>query len=486
MQPLLLGIDAGHTVTKAVLFDLDGNQVAAGKGVNKQLSLHPAWQEREMDEAWLACVDAIRIATEGIDKNRITAIGVCGHSDGMYLLDKNRRPLRNAILATDNRAAAISDHLSTTVGDRLLPLLGQHIFPASPAVLLLWLRENEPENFKQIGSILNCKDFLRFKLSGVLGTDVSDASGGFCHMTTHEWSDEVMQLTKLEEIRGALPKISFASEVVGGLTNESAAQVGLPMGIPIIAGSHDVHAAALGVGAYELGRASVIFGTWSINQVFASKPFPDHRWHTRASFVPDRWLHMSTSPASASNANYFWNLFGVDDVSSLENLLQSADQVLLQEDRALYFPYLFGGPAGSSVGAHLSGLRGWHHKEHLAATVLEGVVFNHLHHLDMLRTKLGIESRIIATGGSMQSKVWAQLIADIFNTELEISDTQESGARGVATLAGMGVGLYQNPEEIVSKATRSLEVIHPNQKRSEFFAGRYEKYRIRTKELIGV
>lgn len=486
MEPLFLGIDAGHTITKAVLFDKDGRQIAIGRGTNVQVSPEPSWQERDMNEAKRAAWDAIRSAISGINPARIVAIGVCGHGDGLYLLDKNQKPLRNAILATDNRAPDIAERLSLDHGDDLLRLMGQHIYSASPAALLIWLRKHEPKNFAQIGSVMNCKDWIRFTLTGVVGAEVADASGSFVDMTTHQWSDEILRLTGLTELKPALPPLAYAHEVVGTLSQEVAFELGLIPGTQVVAGTHDVHAAAIGVGAFETGVASIIFGTWSINQVFSDKPIPDYRWHTRASVVPNRWLHMCTSPSSASNANWFWNVMGISTSEELETHLAAADSTFMQSDRALYFPYLFGGPAGTTPGAQLQGLRGWHSREHLLASIIEGIIFNHKHHLDILRSRVWISSRLIATGGSLQSRVWAQAIADIFDQEIQISDAQESGARGVAALAGFGSGYFSSIEDIVSKTTRIEKILLPNPERVKFFRERYDRYREGATKIIGV
>ncbi len=486
MDPLLLGLDCGHTVTKAVLIDPTGKQISVGKGKNKQLSIQPSWQERDMQEAINASVDAIKTAIAGVDSGRIVGVGVCGHSDGVYILDKKLNPLRNAILATDNRAQLIAQTIAAECGPRLLELIGQFLFPASPAALLVWLKENEPENYARIGAVLHCKDWIRFALCGVVGSEISDASGAFADMRMHQWSDEVFQLIGLSEIKSAFHKIFQSTDVVGGITAEMARRTGLQEGTPVVAGAHDVHAAAVGVGAYDFGITSMIFGTWSINQVFADKPIPDPRWHTRASVTPDRWLHMSTSPASASNANWFWNLLQINESEDLAPLLFKADGKILQSDRAIFLPYLFGGPAGTSIGGQLIGMRGWHTQEDLVASVMEGIIFNHKHHADMLKEKLPTSNRIIATGGSVQSPIWTQLIADIFDSEIEISDTQESGAKGAAMLAGVGVEIFSNIQDAISKCVSNITVVKPRTDYVLFLANRYQRFRLEAMRAIGV
>ena len=269
------------------------------------------------------------------------------------------------------------------------------------------------------------------------------------------------------------------------ITETIAARTGLKTGTPVIAGVHDVHAAAIGVGAFEFGDVSLIFGTWSINQVFANTPKPDSRWHTHASIEKNRWLHMCTSPASASNANWFWELFGISELEELEKALKNAEKSLLSEDRAFFMPYLFGGPAGTTPGASLIGARGWHTKADVSATVIEGIVFNHKHHFDMLSEKVDTSGRIVATGGSMQSEVWAQLVADIFNREIEISDADESGARGLAMLVGVATGIYSSIDDAVLKCVKTSRIYKPNAERVTFFAERYQRYREHAKDLVG-
>ena len=486
MGKYLLGLDCGHTITKAVLFDLSGKEIQSGKGINETLSPKSGWQERTMEDAANGATAAIKEAIHGIDSTEIISIGICGHSDGLYLLDKEGAPLRNAIFATDNRAKKIAEELASKIGDDLLKIMGQYLFPASPAALLIWLKENEPENYKKIGKVLHCKDWIRIHLTGEDGVEVSDTSGSFVDMRTYKVSEEILELTSLKELQGALSNPKFSTDISGSITKKIAEITGLKEGTPVIAGAHDVHAAAVGVGAYKFGETSLIFGTWSINQVFADRPHPDYRWHTRASVEPGRWLHMSTSPASASNANWFWEILGINDFAELTKLLDKADKSLLKTDRPYYLPYLFGGPAGSSEGASLIGAQGWHTREDISASVIEGVVFNHKHHYDMLSEKLETKRRIVATGGSMKSKVWAQLVADVFNADIEISDTDESGARGVALMAGVSAGIYKNIEDAIAKCVSIERRISPNPERVNLFKNRYVHYRNEAKRVIKI
>ena len=486
MGKYLLGLDCGHTVTKAVLFDLTGKQLSVGKGKNLQISQHPGWQERTMHDAAEAALDAISEAIKKIDSSEIVAVGVAGHGDGIYLLDKHHQPLRNAIFATDNRASAIASEINRVHGDALMKSMGQHLFAASPMALLSWMKSEEPEKYQNIGAVLQCKDWIRTVLTGTVGSDISDAACAGLGLNTYTFDKSLFDSIGIPEVFQALPELKFGGEVAGGITETIAVRTGLKAGTPVIAGVHDVHAAAIGVGAFEFGDVSLIFGTWSINQVFANTPKPDSRWHTHASIEKSRWLHMCTSPASASNANWFWELFGISELEELEKALKNAEKSLLSEDRAFFMPYLFGGPAGTTPGASLIGARGWHTQSDINASVIEGIVFNHKHHFDMLSEKVDTSGRIIATGGSMQSDIWAQLVADVFNRDIEISDADESGARGLAILAGVSQGIYSSIEDGISQTVSTRIIFKPNPNHVPFFAQRYKKYREHAKNLTNV
>ncbi len=483
---LLLGIDAGHTVTKAVLVDEDGRQVALGQSHVPHVETDSTWQEHDMEAQWRAVAEAVRVCLDGVDPARVRGVGACGHSDGVYLFTRQGDAVRPSILATDSRAQAQAELLEHTAGQELLASIGQVLFPASPGAVLLWLAEHEPQSLAAADHVGNCKDWLRFKLTGVAGTDVSDASGSFADMHTHAWSDRALDLSRVTGARRLLTPISAASDVVGSVTESAAELTGLRAGTPVVAGAHDVHAAALGVGAVGVGAVSVILGTWSINQVMSDAPSPDPRWHTRASLRADRWLHMSTSPASASNVNWAASTFGWE-VSALAELVPAA-VARLQRDPALpvFLPYLYGAPAGTNPGARFLEVRGWHRREDLLAAVIGGVAFNHRHHLDMLAERIRATGPIHLTGGAARNPAWCQLISDTMQREVVRSDTEESGARGSAMLAGIGIGVYGGIDDASARATRIVDRFQPDPASGERLEAAYQHYRTFARAAIGV
>jgi L-xylulokinase len=159
---------------------------------------------------------------------------------------------------------------------------------------------------------------------------------------------------------------------------------------------------------------------------------------------------------------------------------------MFQVDRPYFLPYLFGAPSGKSPGANFHQLRGWHDRRHLIASALEGITFNHLHHLSMLEEKIATNSEIHISGGAMNSPVWAQLVSDIFQRPLTLSDSDEAGALRSAILAGVGVGEFKDIEEGITQCVRVKKSYAPNSESATFFHKRFEEYRALANNLIHV
>jgi L-xylulokinase len=455
----LLGVDAGQTVTKAVLFDASGRAVAAARADTRVSSPHPRWQERDMEEAWRQTASAIAacLSAAGVDGRAVAAVGICGHNDGMYAVDGDGEPVRAAILATDSRAHEyVTRYRTTGIADRALSLTGQSPFAGSPAALYAWLRDHEPAVLHQARWLLFCKDWLRLRLTGVAATDPTEASASFTAVADHEYSSAALALYELEFCADKLPPIIRSDQVAGRVTERAAAQTGLVAGTPVVAGAHDVDAAALGMGAATPGAVSVVMGTFSINQVVAVDYRLDHRWQARNFLSPGAWLHMSTSPSSASNLDWAVRLLGPYDADGRPDFAAAvaAGAAAPSADAPLFLPFLYGSPHGDTIGASFSGVRGWHAREHLLRAVLDGVVFNHRTHLDALREAFPFTGAARLGGGGARSTRWSQLLADSTGLAIEVVDTDEAGARGAAVLAGIGLGWYGSPAEAQAATVR--------------------------------
>ncbi|MFI1164286.1 FGGY-family carbohydrate kinase [Streptomyces sp. NPDC020801] len=453
-RDLVLGVDAGHTMTKAVLFDAAGRQVARGCGTLPLNTPHPRWVERDMDDVWRTALRAVGacLTAAGPGAGRaVAAVGLTGHGDGLYAVDEQGRPVRAAIVAMDTRAEPVLEvWRSTSVWPRALALSGMVPFAGSPAALLAWLARHEPDALERARWLLSCKDWLRLRLTGTVATDPTDASASFTDMRRGGYSAELLELYGLGSLAGKLPPVLACDAVSGRVTREAAAATGLTAGTPVVTGAHDVDAAAIGIGGAVPGELCLIAGTFSINQVVSEHPVVDSRWQVRSFVRPGQWMTMSTSPASVANLEWFLRVTGApaeqrDGVH--EAIGREVEAHLSGPSEVLFHPFVYGSPHPQPTSGTFLGLRGWHDRGHLLRALMEGVVLNHRWHVDALCSRLRITGSARLTGGAAHSRVWSQMFADALRRPVVVTDVAESAARGAALIAAGAVGLLDGIED---------------------------------------
>jgi len=482
----VLTIDSGLTVTKAVIFDTGGRQIAVARRNVRQSMPAPRHVERDMDALWRQTASAIREVMEasGTAPGEISAVAATAHGDGVYLLDREGAPLGPGVLSLDSRASEVVKAWQGDGTDLVsLRLTGQVPHASAPSALLRWIRDREPERFERIGHVLACKDWLRARLTGTIGTDRTEASTSFADVTRQLWSEEALTLFGLGALRHALPEVAHSAEIVGGVTPEAAALTGLAEGTPVAAGLHDVTASALGIGAHGLGVVGIVAGTYSINECVSAAPAVDPGWFCRAAIEPGLWNNMSISPASTTNYDWFLDTFCAADRILAEQagstihevLAPSLERGLSKAASVVYHPYLFGSPRGADPSASLIGLRGWHDRGDVLAALMEGIVFNHREHVDTLRGAFpASEARL--TGGASRNPVVAQLFADVLGMPVTVTDTDEAAAWGAALCAGAAVGAFDrfdaDPRDLGARSVRHV----PDAHRHAHYESRYRTY----------
>ncbi len=496
MSPYLLGIDSGLTVTKAVVFDEEGREQGIGAVNNVQQSLRPRWVEQEMDRVWESCQGAVQQALKsaGVEGNDISAVGLAGHGDGVYLVDETGKPVRAGVLSMDSRAHEILARWNESgVSDRALQFNGQKPFAALPATLLAWFKENEPDALERTRWVLYVKDWLRYKLTGEYATDPTEASSGFTDVRTQDYSSDAFPLYDLEEVQGKFPPIVGCMEVAGEVTREAAETTGLAAGTPVVSGAHDVDACAVGVGCIDPGDLTMIAGTWSINEVVSDAPAFTEGAACRNFVVPNLWMNMSASPASATNLEWFVQRLCSLEVERAKEqgnspfafVNEEIEAVLDEESRVFYHPFLYGSPYGDDATGGFFGLRGWHTRGHVLRALFEGTVFNHKSHVDVLRNAFDF-SKVRLTGGGSRSEIWSQMFADALDLTVEVTDAGEAGALGAALCAGVGSGLYGSLDEATSSVVRVMRTHTPDPENRERLAKAFETYEALAEALMSV
>jgi len=476
--PYLLGLDAGNTVIKAVLFDIQGRQLALHGVDGTTHKPAPGMVERSIGELWDNARVAIAgcVAKAGIDPRDIAAIGTAGHGNGVYLLGRDGEPLIG-IQSLDTRAAALAVELDNAAGSAIHALSLQRPWPSQTPVLLAWLKRWKPELLARAETLLLAKDVLTFHLTGIRASDVSDMSGaGLLRLPQAMYDPGLLAIYGLEDVAPMLPTLHEPTGVVGAVTAAAASATGLAEGTPVVAGYFDVVASALGSGAIGPGAASIVAGSWSINQVFSAAPVRDDRVFMVAACGGDQFLNMENSATSAANLEWYVRTLVErgshhKDPFGLVNRL--VGEVEPAHDDPLFHPFLYGGRLGAHQRGGFFGLAGWHGEGHMLRALFEGVMFEHRRHVEVLAAANVTFSRAALSGGGARSTHWPQIFADGLAVPVTVSQCSETGALGAAIAAAVGAGLHSDVTRAVREMTRSARTYSPNSGMGAHYEKRY-------------
>ncbi|MDU0306128.1 FGGY-family carbohydrate kinase [Rhizobium sp. 10PS4] len=483
MGNYLLGLDAGNTVIKAVIFDRAGNEIAAASEEGHSRMPSPGHVERGLDELWANARQVIRACIEKakIQPEEIAAIGCAGHGNGLYALDRDGAPLIG-IQSLDTRAAGLVDEWREAgVGDRTYPIARQRPWPSQTPTLLAWLKRHRPELFNRIGTVFLSKDFVVNRLTGRRVSEVSDMSGaGLLDLAARRYDKALMEAYGLDDCMDLLPPLIESADIAGTVTEEVATQTGLAAGTPVVGGLFDVVASALGSGVSRTGSASIIAGTWSINQVVIDSPDLDGPVFMSSTFDRSRYMAMENSATSAANLEWLVREFFEGEheggVSPFDACCALAGAIEPAADDPLYHPYLYGAQQDGHARAGFYGIAGWHTKGHLVRALLEGVAFGHRQHIETIRKAGAVFNEAVLSGGGSRSLIWPQIFADVLGVPVTVARSRETGALGAAIAAGTGVGVFADFGAGAAAMVRTERHYRPDVSLEAHYARRYALY----------
>ncbi len=474
---VLVGLDVGTTGVRAIAIDLAGAVVAEASGEYPLLSPHPGWTEQRPEDWW----DATRLALgrlAGRVGRQVVGVGLTGQMHGAVVLDAGDRVIRPALLWNDQRTEAQCREITDLVGpDRLIAITGNPALTGFQAPKLLWLREEEPDTFARIRRVLLPKDYVRLRLTGESATDVSDASGTLLlDLHRRDWSRELLDTLALPA--AWMPVVLESPDLSGRLLPHAASELGLPPGVPVVAGAGDNAAAAIGNGIVRGGLVSSSIGTSGV--IFAQTPGPSPepggRLHAFCHAVPGRYHLMGVTLSAGGSLRWWRDVLGGRTYDELSDLAASAPP---GAEGLVFLPHLAGertphlDPAARGA---FFGLTGRHGLAHLTRALMEGVTFSLRACLEIM-TGLGVAAgQVRATGGGARSAFWRQLQADVYGLPVHRTAADEGPAYGAALLAGVGAGLFQSVEESAALVRLRPEVTEPDPARSRLYDDYFEAY----------
>ena len=488
----LIGIDIGTSATKTVLFDEDCRVIASASEEYPLYQPQNGWAEQHPEDwkhAVLATLTAV-LKKSGVQGSDVKGIGLSGQMHGLVMLDENNEVIRPAIIWCDQRTGKECDEIYERVGrERLIQITANPALTGFTASKILWVRNNEPENYARCKHILLPKDYIRFVLTGDFATDVSDASGmQLLDVPKRQWSEEILQ--KLDIDPALLAKVYESPEITGEVLPEVAAQTGLAAGTPVVGGAADNAAAAVGTGIVTDGRAFTTIGTSGVVYAHTSKVSidPKGRVHTFCCAVPGCWLVLGCTLAAGLSLSWFRDNFCQNEVGTAKGMGvgayylmdQEAKNVPIGANRLLYLPYLMGERSPlldpDARGAFI-GLSGIHTKRDMLRAVMEGVTYSLRDCYEVLK-EMGVHiDEMMACGGGGTSPLWRQMLADVYNCQVNTVQS-EGPALGVAILAGVGAGLFPSVPEACARflgKDKTCEPIAENVPQYEHFYKIYSK-----------
>ena len=488
----VIGIDLGTSGTKTVLFDERGGIIASALVEYPMAQPQNGWAEQDPADWWNASVSTIREVVEkgGIDAKEIVGLGISGQMHGLVMLDEKNDVIRPSIIWCDQRTAKECEEIEARVGkERLIEITANPALTGFTASKILWVRNNEPENYAKCAHILLPKDYVRFMLTGEYATEVSDASGmQLLDIGARQWSEEV--LAKLEIDKNLLGKVYESPEITGYITEEAAKLTGLAVGTLVVGGAGDNAAAAIGTGTVNDGDAFTTIGTSGV--VFAhTKEMaidPKGRVHTFCCAVPGEWHVMGVTQGAGLSLKWFRDNFCADIIENAkangENPYKVMDEMAenagISARKLLFLPYLMGERTPhldpNARGAFF-GLSAIHDRGDMIRAIMEGVSYSLNDCLTVLG-EMGVRpENMLACGGGGTSALWRQMLADIYGMNVSTVDSKEAPALGVAILAMVGAGIYASVPEACEKILRLKTTTAPVPANGERYAKVYEIYR---------
>lgn len=462
MPHYFLGLDVSTTASKALVIDETGQVLTTHSRPHRLSTPRLLWSEQAPEDWAEASFGAIRAALADLPPTmQVEAIGLTGQMHGLTTLDANGKPVRPAILWNDQRSGAQCESLTAQISaKKLYQLIGSRLLPGFTIPKLIWIRENEPEAYARIASILLPKDYVRWRLSGARVTDVADGSGiGLMDIARRTWSDELLRAWGVPQ--AWLPELCESTAICAKVSAAGAAATGLPEGMPIVGGAGDQPAQAVGSGIVTAGQASVTVGTSGV--VFAAAdryvPEPEGRLHTFCHALPGAWFAMGVMLSAAGSLRWFHDTFAPE--TSYEALSEQAAIAPPGSLGLLFAPYLSGErhphPDPLARGAFV-GLTAQHTLAHCVRAVMEGVAFGMRDNFELFRAQNLRPESAALSGGAANSPVWRQIMADVLGIPLYTVNTTEGAAFGAAILGAVGVGLSDVPTACAQMVRTELRI----------------------------
>lgn len=475
MQQLLLGVDVGTTATKAVLIDLEGKLVAQGRAEYPTIHLQAGWVEQDAEQWWISFCKASAQAISQISDAKIIGVAISSQAPTLLAVDSGGRQVRNALIWMDRRAQQQADQLAQQFSN-ISNLTGNRADPYYVAAKIMWLKQNEPENYAKSKFFLQIPGYLNYKLTGKFSLDSAHASLlQLRNADNKNWSTEVLDFIGIDQSK--FPPIGLASDLLGEVIQENEAKI--PVGTPVYFGTVDGCSAAVETGVIDPGVVAEMTGTSTVlimptdgnnfNDAFVAI---DHA-------IANRQLRLGAMVAAG--ASVAWLMSNIlKDQYSMAELTQKANTVAPGSEGLIFLPYMMGERSpiwNTNARGVFFGLTLTTTPEMMFRAVLEGTAFALAHNVEIGKLS-GIKiDEIRSIGGGSKSELWNQIKADVLGLPIAILKDSSGAAVGDAYLAGVGAGVFSNIKDVINSNVSIENRYLPNKAHHDYYQERYARFR---------
>lgn len=476
MSAYWLGIDIGTGGSRALVVDAEGKIVGSNTSGHEEMTMHrPLWAEQHPDNWWAASQQAIRgaLAEAGIDGSSVRGVSLSGQMHGLVILDEAGAVIRPSLIWCDQRSQQQVDAINAKVGrQKILDCIANPVLTGFTLPKLLWVRDHEPQNYERVQHMLLPKDYVRYKLTGELASEVSDASGtALFDVVNRKWSFELAGALGID--RSILPEVVESQMQTGVISRQAGEATGLREGTPVFGGGGDQAASAVGNGIVNPGIVSDTIGTSGVVFAHMEQPAydPTGRVHTFCHAVKDKWHVMGVTQGAGLSLQWFRNQLAPD--SGYDQLTSQAATSPAGARGLFWLPYLMGERTphlDSLCRASWVGLTAAHTRADMVRAVLEGVSYSQKDCLEIIEGLGCPVASVRLSGGGARSAMWKQLFADVFDRKIVTLESQEGSAYGAALLAMVGTGAFASVPEACATTVREVETVTPNLEQSTYYA----------------
>ena len=484
MKAQFLGVDIGTTKVKTVLFDESGQELKLARRNTAPDCRRDGSAYQDMDLLWDMVAETIQeVMQETKEQGEVKAIGITGQGDGLWLLDRNKKPLDVATLWIDGRAGAYIDRWKQ---NKVIQSSGRITFAGSPLALGAWYYDHEPEKMEQAKYLVFCKDWIKFCLTGEIVTDTSDLSdASLVDVWSRKYNRELLEGFDMERIYALLPPIRSSMEIIGTVTKEAAAKTTLPVGIPVVNGMIDIAATACGNGMLQNMDSCSIVGTTIHNEMVVDS-LDDFQMNKEEApslicYIEDKkWLMTMGTMLGTPNLDWFIDTFyhGENCRFSYEEEEAKMKQIGAGSGGIIFHPFLGQGGERApfvkpSAAGQFFGIKSNHTKEHLLRSVYEGIAYSMK---DCYQHFPNQPAVVRIAGGGSASEFWCQMFASCLNKTIQVTSGKEIGARGAALLAAVASGYFDNIYQGMDQMIHIKKEFEPDREENKIYEMNYQLY----------